>query len=75
MESSKALAAPLPTTSKLRKLAGIKFDDERQYLQIVGALQYVTLSRPDITYAVNKVCQFMNSPTTDHWLAVKQILR
>ncbi|GJV64683.1 putative RNA-directed DNA polymerase [Tanacetum coccineum] len=35
---------------------------------------YVTLSRLDITYAVNKVCQFMHSPTTNHWSAVKRIL-
>ena len=30
---------------------------------------------PDITFAVNKVCQFMHSPTTNHWSAVKRILR
>ena len=45
------------------------------YRQLVGALQYVTLSRPDITYAVNKVCQFMHSPTENHWSAVKRIIR
>ena len=42
---------------------------------MVGALQYVTLSRPDITFAVNIVCQFMHSPTTNHWYVVKRILR
>jgi hypothetical protein len=46
-----------------------------KYRQIVGALQYVTLSRPDISYAVNKVCQFMHSPTENHWSTVKRILR
>ncbi|KAD5961904.1 hypothetical protein E3N88_13377 [Mikania micrantha] len=33
------------------------------------------MSRPDITFAVNKVCQFMHSPTENHWSAVKRILR
>ncbi|KAL6350448.1 hypothetical protein AAG906_004399 [Vitis piasezkii] len=41
---------------------------------IVGPLQYFTLTRPDISFAVNKACQFMASPTTTHWIAVKRIL-
>ncbi|CAH1449370.1 unnamed protein product [Lactuca virosa] len=49
--------------------------DPVQYRQIVGALQYVTLSRPDVAYVVNKVCQFMHSPTENHWSTVKRILR
>ncbi|GKE98728.1 uncharacterized mitochondrial protein-like protein, partial [Tanacetum coccineum] len=40
-----------------------------------GSLQYVTLSRPDIAFAVNKVCQYMHAPTENHWSAVKRILR
>lgn len=42
---------------------------------MVGSLQHLFLTRPDIAFAVNKVCQFMSSPTTDHWSAVKRILR
>ncbi|RVX11542.1 Retrovirus-related Pol polyprotein from transposon RE2 [Vitis vinifera] len=42
---------------------------------IVGPLQYFTLTRPDISFAVNKACQFMASPTTTHWIAVKRILK
>ncbi|KAD1865828.1 hypothetical protein E3N88_42185 [Mikania micrantha] len=51
------------------------FDNPVKYRQIVGALQYVTLSRPDLAFAVNKVCEFMHSPTQNHWSAVKRILR
>lgn len=40
---------------------------------VVGALQYLTLTRPDICYAVNQVCQFMHSLTTVHLQA--RILR
>jgi hypothetical protein len=46
-----------------------------QYRSIVGALQYLTLTRPDISFAVNKVCQFLHSPTTVHWTVVKRIMR
>lgn len=45
-----------------------------RYRQMVGALEYVTLSRPVITYAINKVCQFIHSQTDNHWSVVKWIL-
>jgi hypothetical protein len=40
----------------------------------VGALQYYTLTRPDIAYSVNQLCQHLHSPTTLHWTAAKQVL-
>jgi histone deacetylase 1/2 len=50
-------------------------EDSTRYRSLVGALQYLTLTRLDITFAVNKVCQFLHAPTTTHLIAVKQILR
>ncbi|GKC51385.1 putative RNA-directed DNA polymerase [Tanacetum coccineum] len=46
-----------------------------KYRQVVGSLQYVTLSRPGIAFAVNKLCQYMHALTENHWSAVKRILR
>jgi hypothetical protein len=37
-----------------------------KYHQTVGALQHATLSRPDISFPVNRVCQFMHAPTENH---------
>ena len=41
---------------------------------IVGALQYLTLTRPDLQYAVQQVCLHMHAPRDSHWTLVKRIL-
>jgi hypothetical protein len=41
----------------------------------VGALQYAMVTRPDLTFAVNKASQFMADPSDEHWQMVKRILR
>jgi len=45
------------------------------YRTIVGSLIYLTITRPDIAYAVHVVSQFVASPTIVHWAAVLRILR
>ncbi|XP_076912187.1 uncharacterized protein LOC143570413 [Bidens hawaiensis] len=49
--------------------------DPTLYRSLVGALQYLTTTRPDLSYAVNQVCQFLYAPTIDHFQSVKRILR
>ena len=46
-----------------------------QFRSLVGALQYLTYTRPDIVHAVNKVCQKLHQPTLGDMKAVKCILR
>ncbi|XP_026454383.1 uncharacterized protein LOC113355681 [Papaver somniferum] len=49
--------------------------DATHYRNIVGMLQYLCLTRPDICFWVNYVSQFMHAPTDVHMLLVKRILR
>jgi hypothetical protein len=49
-------------------------DDATNYRSVVRTLQYLTLTRPDISFYVNKVYQFLHAPTTAHWSAVKHTL-
>jgi hypothetical protein len=49
--------------------------DPLLYRSIIGMLQYATITRPDLTFAVNKVSQFFSQPSDTHWQAVKLILR
>jgi histone deacetylase 1/2 len=77
MINYKPANTPMSTTDKLSAYEGTPLSaaDSTRFRSIVGALQYLTLTRPDISFAVNKVCQFLQSPTTVHWTAVKRILR
>ena len=56
-------------------MAGTDFDDPSLYRSLVGALQYLTITRPDISHAVSVVSQFMHKPSTSYFQAIKRILR
>lgn len=77
MHTCKSVSTPLSMTEKLSITEGQRLgpEDSTRYRSIFGALQYLTLTRPDISFPVNKVCQFLHAPTTAHWAAVKRILR
>ena len=49
--------------------------DATAYRQLIGSLLYLTISRPDIAFAVNLMARFMQKPYVEHLNAVKQILR
>ncbi|KAL8161241.1 hypothetical protein V2J09_012730 [Rumex salicifolius] len=44
-------------------------------LTLVGSLQYLSLTRPDVVFSVNRLSQFMQCPSTAHWSALKRVLR
>jgi histone deacetylase 1/2 len=77
MENCKPTSTPLVPSEKLSRHGGtlLHTDDAFRYRSVVGGLQYLTLTRPDISFAVNKVCQYLSQPTEVHWEAVKRILR
>ena len=75
MTDAKPIATPLSATVGLQQTDGSVSADGTSYRQIFGALQYLTLTRPDICFAVNKLSQFMQSPSQLHWQAAKRILR
>ncbi|KAB5530118.1 hypothetical protein DKX38_020199 [Salix brachista] len=75
MVNAKACATLCLPYQRLLKDDGIPFDNPFLYQSIVGALQYLTFTRPDIAFSFHQVCQFMQKPMLDHFTAVKQILR
>ncbi|XP_010493723.1 PREDICTED: uncharacterized protein LOC104774223 [Camelina sativa] len=71
--------APMPTPLPLQpgKIAGQSklFSNPTYFRSLAGKLQYLTLTRPDIQFAVNFVCQKMHSPSEDDFFLLKRILR
>jgi hypothetical protein len=68
MINCKPCTTPLSTSGKLKIGSGdlLSSKDATRYRSVVGALQYLTLTRSDLSFSVNKVCQFLQAPTTDH---------
>ena len=50
---------------------GELFEDPKRYRRLVGQLNYLTVTRPNIAYSVSVVSQYMSSPTADHWATVE----
>jgi hypothetical protein len=51
-------------------------EGKKRYQSAVGALLYAAqCTRPDISFAVTVLSQFNSKPTTEHWSAVKRVLR
>ncbi|XP_055826491.1 uncharacterized mitochondrial protein AtMg00810-like [Solanum dulcamara] len=51
------------------------YDDLTKYRSLVGALQYLTFTRPDISYAVQQFCLHMHAPINEHMCVLKRIIR
>ncbi|GJV86424.1 ribonuclease H-like domain-containing protein [Tanacetum coccineum] len=64
---------PVDTDSKLAA-AGDLVSDPTLYRRLEGALQYLTFTWPDISYAIQQVCLFMHDPREPHFSALKRIL-
>ncbi|XP_071686704.1 secreted RxLR effector protein 161-like [Rutidosis leptorrhynchoides] len=60
---------------KLKTDEGELLMNPDKYRRIVGKLNYLTLTRPDIAFPVSVVSQFLSSPRTSHWDAVTHILK
>ena len=53
---------------------GKTFEDPERYKRLVGKLNYLTVTRPNIAHSVSIVSQYMSSSTVDHWAAIEKIL-
>ena len=73
MTSCKPVDTPI-STSKVTIMPDFLFSNPTRFRQIAGAFQYLTFTRTDIYFIVNRVSQFIHAPTDSHWATVKRIL-
>lgn len=62
MPECKGLSTPMSNSPKLSRTGTDVFTDLHLYKSVVGAMQYVTLTCPEIAFCVNKLCQFLAHP-------------
>jgi histone deacetylase 1/2 len=74
MQDYHTSCTPADTGSKLSS-SGKPVVDPTLYRSLAGALQYATITRPDIAYAVQQACLFMHDPKEEHLTHIKRILR
>ncbi|XP_026416483.1 uncharacterized protein LOC113311911 [Papaver somniferum] len=60
---------------RLSLSTGVPLTDVTGYRSVVGGLQYLTMTTPNICFAVTYVSQFMHATTSEHLLLVKRIFR
>ena len=74
LHDSKPIATSMVVSHHLT-FDGPLFHSPTIYRSLVGSLQYLTITRPDITHEVNSISQFMHAPRESHFQAIKRILR
>ncbi|KAK8946453.1 hypothetical protein KSP39_PZI007004 [Platanthera zijinensis] len=75
LTDNRTVDTPIELNLKLLPTGGEPLPDVSRYRQLVGMLVYLTMTRPDIAYAVSFVSQFVQAPRSAHYSAVLRILR
>jgi hypothetical protein len=74
MTDCKPCSTPIDTNAKL-SANGPHVSDATDYRALAGALQYLTFTGPDISYAVQQICLCMHDPREPHLALIKRVLR
>uniref|UniRef100_A0A1S4CYU5 Uncharacterized mitochondrial protein AtMg00810-like n=1 Tax=Nicotiana tabacum TaxID=4097 RepID=A0A1S4CYU5_TOBAC len=73
LANSKHVSTPLHSKQDWHSTSSSLLSDPSIYRQMVGCLQYLAFTRPDIHFAVNLASQFLHQPRQSHLLVVKRI--
>ncbi|XP_039170468.1 uncharacterized mitochondrial protein AtMg00810-like [Eucalyptus grandis] len=75
MIDCKPISTPLSQRPYILQSDSIPLSNPLEYRSLVGGLQYLTLTHPDIAYATNMLCQKMQQPTIADFNNLKRVLR
>lgn len=71
MSQCKPCLTPVDIKGKLNTSYGASYDDPTHYRRLASALQYLTFTRPNISYDVQQVCLFIHDPKVEYMGALK----
>ncbi|RVX18797.1 Retrovirus-related Pol polyprotein from transposon TNT 1-94 [Vitis vinifera] len=75
LTDSKNVDTPVELNAHLTPSGGKPLSNPSLYRRLVGSLVYLTVTRPNISYAVHQVSQYLSAPRSTHYAAVLRILR
>lgn len=75
MTGCKPCLTPIEVNDRLQEDDSQRLIDVGRYQRLVGCLIYLSLTRPDITYAISVISQYMHAPTQDHLDTAYKVLR
>ncbi|GFS46083.1 hypothetical protein Acr_00g0100040 [Actinidia rufa] len=75
LTDDKTVDTTLELHAKLFATHGVLLKDPTLYRELVGCSVYLTVTRPDISYAVHIISQYVSAPNSTHWAALLRSLR
>ncbi|KAI0488022.1 hypothetical protein KFK09_027845 [Dendrobium nobile] len=75
LEDCRSAPTPITPSKGSSDSSDQLFADPTLYRKLASSLQYLTITRPDIAFATNRICQHMHAPTEHHFKSLKQVLR
>ena len=75
LTNSKTVDTPAELNAHLTPSGGKPLSNPSLYRRLVGSLVYLTVTRPDISYAIHQVSQYLSAPRSTHYAAVLCIIR
>ena len=75
LQDTSSSNTPLEANTKYRSEEGDLLPDPTVFRQLVGSLNYLTITRPNISFAVQQVSQFMHTPRHLHLAVVRRIIK
>ncbi|KAL0405896.1 UNVERIFIED_CONTAM: Retrovirus-related Pol polyprotein from transposon RE2 [Sesamum latifolium] len=72
---TKSVDTPMDSNPDFWNDDGKYLKDKTKYRRLVDKLIYLTVTRPDISFAIGLVSQFMDKPRSVHWEAALRILK
>ena len=74
LTNSKTVDTPVELNAHLTPTGGKPLSNPSLYRRLVGSLVYLIVTRPDISYAVHQVSQYLFAPRSTHYATVLRIL-